>query len=84
MEFVVPHLSTGSSSVIMKPLKKCLVLGAETSAISEEYSTLFQRTKLTDLAGGRKVIDYPVLGPQASFAKGTVTVPIQFRSVQLY
>jgi hypothetical protein len=42
-----------------------------------------QGTKLTDHAGGRKAIDNPVLGPKASFAKGIVTVPIQFGSVQL-
>jgi hypothetical protein len=83
MEFVVPHLSTASSSVIVKPLKKSLVLGAETSAISEEYFTLLRGTKLTDQAGGRKVIDYPLLGPKASIAKGIVTVQIQLGSVQL-
>jgi hypothetical protein len=83
MEFVVPHLSTASSSAFVISLKKWVVLGAETSAISEEYFTLLQGTKLTDHAGGRKVIDCPVLGPKASLDKGIVTVPIPFGSVQL-
>jgi hypothetical protein len=58
-------------------------LWAETSVISEEYFTHLHGTKLTDHAGGRKGIDYPALGPNASYAKAIVTVPIQFGSVQV-